>query len=66
VAVAWGRYDAPSTIFLAARGGPARELVAPSLGGIAPADLPLADGRTLAELIEACPFSGLERLSAPL
>jgi len=44
----------------------ARAFVLYPLAEIAPADLPLADGRTLAELIEACPFSGLERLSAPL
>lgn len=44
----------------------ARAFVLYPLAEIAPADLQLADGRTLAELIEACPFSGLERLSAPL
>ena len=32
------------------------------LAELAPADLRLADGRTLAELLEACPFVGLERL----
>lgn len=40
VAVAWGRYDAPSTIFVARRGEKARELVPPVLAGLAPQDLP--------------------------
>ena len=40
VAVAWGRFDAPSTIFIARRGEPARELVAPVMTGIGPGDLP--------------------------
>ena len=40
VAVAWGRYDAPSTVFLAERGAPARELVPPLLAGLASSDLP--------------------------
>ena len=40
VAVAWGRYDAPSTVFLAERGAPARELVPPVLAGLASSDLP--------------------------
>ncbi|MCQ4321188.1 2-amino-4-hydroxy-6-hydroxymethyldihydropteridine diphosphokinase [Stutzerimonas stutzeri] len=32
------------------------------LAEVAPAELKLADGRTLAELLAACPFEGLERL----
>lgn len=40
VAVAWGRYDAPSTVYVAARGGSARELVPPLLEGLSPSDLP--------------------------
>lgn len=36
------------------------------LAEIAPAELELADGRTLAELLAACPFEGLERLGGPL
>jgi dipeptidyl aminopeptidase/acylaminoacyl peptidase len=40
VAVAWGRYDAPSTVYVAARGGSARELVPPLLDGLSPSDLP--------------------------
>jgi dipeptidyl aminopeptidase/acylaminoacyl peptidase len=40
VAVAWGRYDAPSTIFVATRTEGARELVAPILSGVDPKDLP--------------------------
>ena len=40
VAVAWGRYDAPSTVFLVGRGAPARELVPPLLDGLGPNDLP--------------------------
>ena len=40
VAVAWGRYDAPSTVYVAARGGSARELVPPLLEGLSPNDLP--------------------------
>jgi 2-amino-4-hydroxy-6-hydroxymethyldihydropteridine diphosphokinase len=34
------------------------------LAELAPADLRLADGRTLADLLAACPFVGLERLPA--
>jgi dipeptidyl aminopeptidase/acylaminoacyl peptidase len=40
IAVAWGRYDAPSTIFVADRMSGARELVPPVLSGLAPKDLP--------------------------
>jgi dipeptidyl aminopeptidase/acylaminoacyl peptidase len=40
VAVAWGRYDAPSTIFIATRKDRARELVPPLLSGLEPKDLP--------------------------
>jgi dipeptidyl aminopeptidase/acylaminoacyl peptidase len=40
VAVAWARYDAPSTIFVARRAETARELVPPLLAGLAPQDLP--------------------------
>jgi dipeptidyl aminopeptidase/acylaminoacyl peptidase len=40
VAVAWGRYDAPSTIFIAERGGAARELVSPLLSGVDARELP--------------------------
>lgn len=44
----------------------ARAFVLYPLAEIAPAELELPDNRTLAALIEACPFVGLERLSAPL
>jgi dipeptidyl aminopeptidase/acylaminoacyl peptidase len=40
VAVAWARYDAPSSIFVARPGKPAREIVPPALGGLAPNELP--------------------------
>jgi dipeptidyl aminopeptidase/acylaminoacyl peptidase len=40
VAVAWGRYDAPSTIFIARRGSAARELVPPMLAGVGESELP--------------------------
>lgn len=40
VAVAWSRYDAPSTVFVARDGEAAREVVPPILAGLAPADLP--------------------------
>jgi len=40
VAVAWGRFDAPSTVFIAERARAARELVPPALAGLAPSDLP--------------------------
>ncbi|MEO4046145.1 2-amino-4-hydroxy-6-hydroxymethyldihydropteridine diphosphokinase [Pseudomonas sp. CAU 1711] len=40
----------------------ARPFVLYPLAEIAPADLRLADGRTLSELLQACPFAGLERL----
>ncbi|MCP1443416.1 2-amino-4-hydroxy-6-hydroxymethyldihydropteridine diphosphokinase [Pseudomonas sp. GGS8] len=41
----------------------ARAFVLYPLAELAPADLRLADGRTLAELLAACPFVGLERLA---
>lgn len=44
----------------------ARAFVLYPLAEIAPASLQLADGRTLEELLAACPFQGLERLSTPL
>jgi dipeptidyl aminopeptidase/acylaminoacyl peptidase len=55
VAVAWGRYDAPSTVYLARPRAHARELVPPLLDGLAPGDLPQTtvvswstfDGRTI-------------------
>jgi 2-amino-4-hydroxy-6-hydroxymethyldihydropteridine diphosphokinase len=40
-----------------------RAFVLYPLAELAPADLRLADGRTLAELLAACPFVGLERFS---
>ncbi|WP_030130362.1 2-amino-4-hydroxy-6-hydroxymethyldihydropteridine diphosphokinase [Pseudomonas sp. QTF5] len=40
-----------------------RAFVLYPLAELAPADLRLADGRSLAELLAACPFVGLERLS---
>lgn len=39
-----------------------RAFVLYPLAELAPADLRLADGRALAELLTACPFVGLERL----
>jgi dipeptidyl aminopeptidase/acylaminoacyl peptidase len=39
-AVAWARYDSPSSIFIARRGEPAREVVPPVLAGLDPTDLP--------------------------
>jgi len=39
-AVAWGRYDAPSTIYVARRGESARVLVPPVIAGVTPSDLP--------------------------
>ena len=39
-----------------------RAFVLYPLAELAPADLHLADGRTLSELLAACPFVGLERL----
>ncbi|MBV6824290.1 2-amino-4-hydroxy-6-hydroxymethyldihydropteridine diphosphokinase [Pseudomonas sp. PD9R] len=39
-----------------------RAFVLYPLAELAPADLRLADGRSLAELLKACPFVGLERL----
>ena len=39
-----------------------RAFVLYPLAELAPADLHLADGRILAELLKACPFVGLERL----
>ncbi|MBB1614903.1 MULTISPECIES: 2-amino-4-hydroxy-6-hydroxymethyldihydropteridine diphosphokinase [Pseudomonas] len=41
----------------------ARPFVLYPLAELAPADLQLADGRTLHELLAACPFVGLERLA---
>ncbi|AWY41223.1 2-amino-4-hydroxy-6-hydroxymethyldihydropteridine diphosphokinase [Pseudomonas putida] len=40
-----------------------RAFVLYPLAELAPADLRLADGRTLADMLEACPFVGLERLT---
>ncbi|NBF06125.1 2-amino-4-hydroxy-6-hydroxymethyldihydropteridine diphosphokinase [Pseudomonas sp. Fl5BN2] len=40
----------------------ARPFVLYPLAELAPAELQLADGRTLQELLAACPFVGLERL----
>ncbi|TFH77317.1 2-amino-4-hydroxy-6-hydroxymethyldihydropteridine diphosphokinase [Pseudomonas kribbensis] len=40
-----------------------RAFVLYPLAELAPEDLRLADGRTLADLLAACPFVGLERLS---
>lgn len=40
-----------------------RAFVLYPLAELAPADLRLADGRFLSELLAACPFVGLERLS---
>ncbi|MHC8357453.1 2-amino-4-hydroxy-6-hydroxymethyldihydropteridine diphosphokinase [Pseudomonas sp. LB3P81] len=40
-----------------------RAFVLYPLAELAPADLRLADGRTLAELLAACPFVGLERFT---
>jgi 2-amino-4-hydroxy-6-hydroxymethyldihydropteridine diphosphokinase len=40
-----------------------RAFVLYPLAELAPADLRLADGRSLCELLAACPFVGLERLS---
>jgi dipeptidyl aminopeptidase/acylaminoacyl peptidase len=39
-AVAWARYDAPSTVFVARRGEAARQLVPPVLAGLDPRELP--------------------------
>jgi 2-amino-4-hydroxy-6-hydroxymethyldihydropteridine diphosphokinase len=39
-----------------------RAFVLYPLAELAPADLRLADGRTLADLLASCPFVGLERL----
>ena len=44
----------------------ARAFVLYPLAEIAPAELKLADGRSLVELLAACPFEGLERLRDPL
>ena len=44
----------------------ARAFVLYPLAEIAPAQLQLADGRRLTELLAACPFSGLERLEQPV
>ena len=42
-----------------------RAFVLYPLAELAPQDLRLADGRTLTELLAACPFVGLDRLSQP-
>jgi 2-amino-4-hydroxy-6-hydroxymethyldihydropteridine diphosphokinase len=42
-----------------------RAFVLYPLAELAPADLHLPDGRTLADLLAACPFIGLERLPHP-
>ena len=42
-----------------------RAFVLYPLAELAPADLRLADGRSLPELLAACPFVGLERLPQP-
>ncbi|ALI08271.1 MULTISPECIES: 2-amino-4-hydroxy-6-hydroxymethyldihydropteridine diphosphokinase [Pseudomonas] len=42
----------------------ARAFVLYPLAELAPADLRLADGRLLKDLLAACPFAGLERLPA--
>lgn len=42
-----------------------RAFVLYPLAELAPQDLRLADGRTLADLLAACPFIGLERLPQP-
>ncbi|ANI56652.1 2-amino-4-hydroxy-6-hydroxymethyldihydropteridine diphosphokinase [Pseudomonas sp. DR 5-09] len=42
-----------------------RAFVLYPLAELAPDDLRLADGRTLADLLAACPFVGLERLPHP-
>ncbi len=55
VAVAWARYDAPATVYVARRGETARVLVPPGLSGLAPSALPRTrlvswptfDGRTI-------------------
>ena len=55
VAVAWARYDAPSSIFVARAGQTAREIVPPTLAGLSPSELPETtlvswrtfDGRTI-------------------
>jgi len=43
----------------------ARAFVLYPLAELAPADLRLADGRSLKDLLAACPFVGLERLPTP-
>ncbi len=40
VAIAWARYDAPSTVYVARHGEPVRELVPPVLAGLVPSELP--------------------------
>ncbi len=42
VAVAWARYDAPSSIFVARRGEGAREIVPPVLAGLSRDELPVS------------------------
>jgi len=43
----------------------ARAFVLYPLAEIAPPDLQLPDGRSLEQLLAACPFEGLERLVTP-
>lgn len=43
----------------------ARAFVLYPLAEIAPTDLQLPDGRSLEQLLAACPFEGLERLVTP-
>ncbi|TMC45970.1 MAG: S9 family peptidase [Chloroflexi bacterium] len=55
VAVAWARFDAPSAVYVAAPGRPARLVVAPQMAGLSPDGLPEEelvswrsfDGRTI-------------------
>lgn len=55
VAVAWARFDAPSTIYIAAPGQPAKLMVPPQMAGLSPEGLPedelvswrSFDGRTI-------------------
>ena len=53
------RRATPQSPALPHAGAPFRAL---SLAELVPADFHLADGRSLAQLLEACPFVGLERL----
>jgi dipeptidyl aminopeptidase/acylaminoacyl peptidase len=55
VAVAWARYDAPSTVYVATPGRPAKPVVPPQMAGLSPEGLPEEelvswrsfDGRTI-------------------